>query len=82
MGYMTLMTPSHMSLRYVDSGQRAKWMSYGIGADSVAGGEGEEEAGNLRAVDTVHNVFDSFAKQPCYERGHKRESAEGSPEAR
>ena len=41
-------------------------MSYGIGADSVAGGEGEEEAGNLRAVDTVHNVFDSFAKQPCY----------------
>ena len=49
---------------------------------SVAVGGGEEEAGNLRAVDTVHNVFDSFAKQPCYEGEHKRDSAEESLEAR
>ena len=28
----------------------------------VAGGGGEEEAENLRAVDTLRNVFNSFAK--------------------
>ena len=49
---------------------------------SVAGGGDEEEVENLRAVDTLRKVFDSFAKQPCYERGHKRESAEGSLEVR
>ena len=51
---------------------------------SVAGGggeSGEEEAENLRAVDMLHDVFDSFAKQPSYERGKQRESAEGSQKA-
>ena len=45
---------------------------------SVAGGGGEEEAENLRAVGMLHEVFDSFAKPPSYERGNQRESAEGS----
>ena len=31
---------------------------------SVAGGGGEEEAENLSAVDMLHDVVDSFAKQP------------------
>jgi len=31
---------------------------------SVAGGGGEEEAENLSAVDMLHDVDDSFAKQP------------------
>jgi hypothetical protein len=30
------------------------------------GGEGEEE--NLRAIDTLHDILDSFAKQLCYEK--------------
>ena len=31
---------------------------------SVAGSGGEEEAENLSAVDMLHDVVDSFAKQP------------------
>ena len=34
---------------------------------SVAGGGGEEEAENLSAVDMLHDVVDSFAKQPSDE---------------
>ena len=34
---------------------------------SVAGGGGEEEADNLSAVDMLHDVVDSFAKQPSDE---------------
>ena len=30
---------------------------------SVAGGRGEEEAENLSAIDMLHYVVDSFAKQ-------------------
>ena len=45
---------------------------------SVAGGGGEEEAENLSAIDMLHDVVDSFAKQPSDERGNQRESAEGS----
>ena len=48
---------------------------------SVAGGGGEKEADNLRAVDMLHDVVDSFAKQPSYERGNHRESAEWSHKA-
>ena len=35
--------------------------------ESVARGGGEE-AENLKTVDTLRNAFDSFARQPCYER--------------
>jgi hypothetical protein len=35
---------------------------------TVASGGGGEEEENLRAIDTLHDIFDSFAKQPCYER--------------
>ena len=45
---------------------------------SVAGGGGEEEAENLSAIDMLHDVVDSFAKQPSDERGNQRESVEGS----
>ena len=38
----------------------------------VAGGGCEEEAENLRAVDMLHDVFDSFAKQPSYGRGSQQ----------
>ena len=48
---------------------------------SVAGGGGEEEAENLSAIDMLHDVVDSFAKQPSDERGNQRESAEGSQKA-
>ena len=41
---------------------------------SVAGGGGEEEAENLSAVDMLHDIVDSFAKQPS----DQREFAEGS----
>jgi hypothetical protein len=41
----------------------------------VASCEGDE-AQILRAVDTLRKVFDSLSKQSCYEREHKRESAE------
>ena len=34
---------------------------------SVAGSGGEEEAENLSAVDMLHDVVDSFAKQPSDE---------------
>ena len=49
----------------------------------VASCGGEEVAENLRAGDTLRNVFDSFARQSsyCYERGYERKSAEGSLEA-
>ena len=48
---------------------------------SVAGGGGEEEEENLKAVDMLHDVLDSFAKQPSYDKGNQRESAEGSQNA-
>ena len=38
----------------------------------VAGCEGEEEAVKLRAVDTLRDVFDSFAKQPEGTRGSQQ----------
>ena len=44
---------------------------------SVAGGGGEEEAENLSAIDMLHDVVDSFAKQPSDERGNQRELAVG-----
>ncbi len=34
----------------------------------VVNGGGEEEEENLRAIKTLCNIFDSFAKQPCDER--------------
>ncbi len=34
----------------------------------VANGGGEEEEENLRAIKTLSDILDSFAKQPCYER--------------
>ena len=48
---------------------------------SVAGGGGEEEAENLSVVDMLHDVVDSFAKQPNDERGNQRESAKGVTES-
>ena len=51
----------------------------------VAGGGCEEEAENLRAVEMLHDVFDSFAKQPSHgpsdERGNQTESAKGPHKA-
>ena len=72
------MTHNHMSLRFVDSGQRVKWMSYGISGGRWSLRGGEEEAENLSAIDMLHDVVDSFAKQPSDERGNQRESAVGS----
>ena len=37
---------------------------------SVAGGGGEEEAENLSAIDMLHDVVDSFAKQFSDARGN------------
>ena len=36
---------------------------------SVAGCGGEEEAENLRAINMLHDVLDSFAKRSSYESG-------------
>ena len=41
----------------------------------------DEEADNLRAIDMLHDVLNSFAKQSSYERGNQRASAEGSQES-
>jgi hypothetical protein len=46
----------------------------------VASGRGEEEEGNLSALETLRHIFDSFAKQPCDEREHQWGAAEGSLE--
>jgi hypothetical protein len=63
-----------MFLWYVDGMQRIKWMG------PVANGRGGEEEKNLRAINMVHDIFNPFAKQPCYEREHQWGSAEGSLE--
>ncbi len=43
---------------------------------------GEEEEENLKAVNTVtlRDIFDSFAKQLCYEREREREHQRGPAE--
>jgi hypothetical protein len=41
----------------------------------IFGGEEEEE--NLRAIDMLYNVFNSYATQPCSEREHKGGSQKG-----
>ncbi len=48
----------------------------------VANGGGEKKEENLRAIDALRDIFDSFAKQPWYEREHQSRcgSAEGSLE--
>ncbi len=51
-----------------------------MGLVASSGGGKEEENMNL-AVDMLHEVFDLLAKQPCYERGKQRESAEWSLKA-
>ena len=48
---------------------------------SVEGGGGEEEAENLRAIDMLHDILYSFAKQSSSERGNQKESAEGAQKA-
>ncbi len=46
----------------------------------MANGRGEEEEEKLSTFKTLHNIFDSFAKQPCVEKEHQWWSAEGSLE--
>ena len=75
---MISMIPSHMSLR-AGSARCARPVCSTMGSMACYGREEAEEG--LSAIDESSNVFSSFAKQYCSERGHKRVLAEEFREA-